>query len=148
MKWPTQSFLAIITLAGFTIPLAQVQAAAKSQLTASGMTITDQKTGTGASAINGHEVVVNYTGWLYDPTQPQGHGKKFDSSYDHHQTFSFTLGSGQVIQGWDQGVVGMKVGGDRTLLIPPDLGYGQQGAPGIIPPNSTLIFDVELVDVH
>lgn len=148
MNRPTQSLLTLATLLGLTIPLAHAQTTPKSQLTASGMTITDQKTGTGASAQNGHEVVVNYTGWLYDPTQPQGHGKKFDSSYDHHQTFSFTLGSGQVIQGWDQGIIGMKAGGDRTLLIPPDLGYGQQGAPGIIPPNSTLIFDVELVDVH
>jgi FKBP-type peptidyl-prolyl cis-trans isomerase len=92
-------------------------------------------------------VTVHYTGWLYDPNRPDHHGKKFDSSRDHGEPFTFKLGAGQVIRGWDQGVAGMKVGGSRTLIIPSDLGYGARGAGAVIPPNSTLLFDVELVAV-
>lgn len=106
---------------------------------------TDVVQGSGAEARPG-TVKVHYTGWLYDPNQPEGRGKKFDSSVDRGEPFEFHLGAGQVIAGWDQGVAGMKVGGKRTLVIPPHLGYGQRGAGGVIPPNATLLFDVELID--
>ncbi|HMF97599.1 MAG TPA: FKBP-type peptidyl-prolyl cis-trans isomerase [Vicinamibacterales bacterium] len=109
--------------------------------------ITDGKVGTGAEAINGKNVTVHYTGWLYDGATPSHHGKKFDSSRDRHDPFRFKLGAGQVIAGWDHGVAGMKVGGQRTLVIPAELGYGARGAGGAIPPHSTLVFDVELLDV-
>jgi len=92
-------------------------------------------------------VVVHYTGWLHDPSKPDGHGRKFDSSHDRREPFQFRLGAGQVIRGWDEGVAGMKVGGKRTLIIPPEMGYGSRGAGGVIPPDATLVFDVELVDV-
>ena len=90
---------------------------------------------------------MHYTGWLYDPAAPDGHGAKFDSSVDRKETFRFPLGAGKVIKGWDEGVAGMKVGGTRTLVIPPQMGYGARGAGGVIPPNATLVFDVELIDV-
>jgi len=107
----------------------------------------DVKQGTGAEATPGKSVVVHYTGWLYDTSKPDSHGAKFDSSRDRHDPFGFALGAGQVIKGWDDGVAGMKVGGQRTLVIPPEMGYGARGAGGVIPPNATLIFDVELLDV-
>ena len=107
----------------------------------------DLKQGTGTEASAGKPVVVHYTGWLYDSTAPEGKGAKFDSSRDRGVPFGFFLGSGKVIKGWDEGVVGMKVGGQRRLVIPPQLGYGDRGAGGVIPPNATLIFDVELIDV-
>ena len=102
--------------------------------------------GTGAEARRGR-VKVHYTGWLHDPAQADGHGRKFDSSHDRHSPFEFELGAGQVIRGWDEGVAGMKVGGKRTLVIPPEMGYGARGAGGVIPPHATLVFDVELVAV-
>jgi FKBP-type peptidyl-prolyl cis-trans isomerase FkpA len=105
-----------------------------------GLKYTDDQVGTGAEAQTGKTVSVHYTGWLLD-------GTKFDSSKDRNQPFSFPLGRGQVIKGWDEGVAGMKVGGKRTLVIPPDLGYGANGAGGVIPPNATLKFEVELLDV-
>ena len=107
----------------------------------------DVKQGAGAEAVAGKVVVVQYTGWLYDPAKPDNKGAKFDSSRDRNEPFDFPLGGGRVIKGWDQGVAGMKVGGQRTLVIPPDMGYGQRGAGGVIPPNATLIFDVELIGV-
>lgn len=107
----------------------------------------DVKQGTGAEATRGKPVVVHYTGWLYDTSQPDSHGAKFDSSRDRGAPFGFVLGAGRVIKGWDEGVAGMKVGGQRTLVIPPQLAYGERGAGGVIPPNATLIFDVELLDV-
>ncbi len=113
-----------------------------------GLTMTDQKIGTGAEAVSGRTVAVHYTGWLFDPSAPGNKGKKFDSSRDRGDPFRFPLGGGRVIAGWDQGVVGMKVGGQRTLVIPPELGYGARGAGGVIPPNATLIFDVELLGVE
>jgi FKBP-type peptidyl-prolyl cis-trans isomerase FkpA len=101
----------------------------------------DMVVGTGAEATKGKLVSVHYTGWLTD-------GKKFDSSKDRGQPFQFPLGRGHVIQGWDQGVEGMKVGGKRKLTIPPELGYGAQGAGGVIPANATLVFEVELLGVR
>lgn len=115
--------------------------------TAISFTKTDVKVGDGAEAKTGQNVSVHYTGWLYEPNSPKGHGEKFDSSRDRSKAFSFPLGAGRVIKGWDQGVVGMKVGGQRTLIIPSDMAYGSRGAGGKIPPNATLIFDVELVNV-
>jgi FKBP-type peptidyl-prolyl cis-trans isomerase FkpA len=108
----------------------------------------DTVVGTGAEATAGKSVSVHYTGWLHDPGQADGHGKKFDSSHDRRQPFDFSLGAGQVIRGWDEGVAGMKVGGKRTLVIPPEMGYGSRGAGGAIPPNATLVFDVELLGVR
>jgi len=108
----------------------------------------DTQLGTGAEAIAGHDIAVHYTGWLYDETAPDHKGKKFDSSRDRGQPFEFGLGGGQVIKGWDQGFAGMKVGGQRTLIIPAKLGYGARGAGGVIPPNATLVFDVELLKVR
>jgi peptidylprolyl isomerase len=110
-----------------------------------GLKYTDTKAGDGATAKAGNKVSVHYTGWLSDNGAK---GKKFDSSVDRGQPFQFTLGAKQVIAGWDEGVAGMKVGGTRTLTIPPELGYGARGAPGAIPPNATLIFDVELLQVQ
>lgn len=107
----------------------------------------DTQAGTGAVATSGSDVSVHYTGWLYDENAPQQRGMKFDSSVDRGQPFTFLLGAGQVIRGWDDGVAGMKVGGKRTLLIPADLGYGSKGAGGVIPPGASLVFDVELLDV-
>ena len=108
----------------------------------SGLKYHDEVVGTGPEPKAGQVVNVHYTGWLDQKGQK---GKKFDSSRDRGQPFSFTLGQGQVIAGWDQGVATMKVGGKRTLVIPPELGYGARGAGGVIPPNATLIFDVELL---
>ena len=110
-----------------------------------GLKYTDTKTGEGAIAAAGNKVSVHYTGWLY---KNDAKGAKFDSSVDRGQPFQFTLGAHQVIAGWDEGVAGMKVGGKRTLIIPPELGYGARGAGGAIPPNATLIFDVELLQVQ
>jgi FKBP-type peptidyl-prolyl cis-trans isomerase FkpA len=111
----------------------------------SGLKYTDTTVGTGAEATKGKKVSVHYTGWLYNDGVK---GAKFDSSLDRGQPFSFGLGAGQVIRGWDEGVAGMKIGGKRTLIIPPDLGYGARGAGGVIPPNATLMFDVELLGVQ
>ncbi len=110
----------------------------------SGLKIEDLKVGDGAVAAAGQNVNVHYTGWLYENGQQ---GAKFDSSVDRGQPFSFPLGAGRVIKGWDQGVTGMKVGGKRRLIIPPDMAYGQRGAGAAIPPNATLIFDVELLGI-
>ncbi len=105
-----------------------------------GLNIEDLAVGNGAEATSGKRVEVHYTGWLTN-------GTKFDSSVDRGKPFTFQLGAGQVIQGWDRGVAGMKVGGKRKLTIPPDLGYGARGAGGVIPPNATLVFEVELLAV-
>jgi len=109
--------------------------------------VADTKAGSGAQAASGKRVTVHYSGWLYDAKAPDRHGKKFDSSRDRNEPFSFRLGAGEVISGWDQGVAGMKVGGTRTLIIPSDLGYGARGAGAAIPPNATLVFHVELLGV-
>src|SRR4051812_41084551 len=123
---------------------AMSQSAAKPVTTSAGLQIIDTKPGTGASPRSGQTAVVHYTGWLY---VNGAKGKKFDSSVDRNEPFEFPLGQGRVIAGWDQGVATMKVGGKRTLIVPPQLGYGAQGAGGVIPPNATLIFDVELLGV-
>jgi FKBP-type peptidyl-prolyl cis-trans isomerase len=132
-----------------TPPSATAAASTASNLSATVTDLqkTDVKQGTGAEAQSGKPILVHYTGWLYDPAAPEGKGAKFDSSRDRGVPFGFFLGSGKVIKGWDQGVVGMKVGGQRRLVIPPQLGYGERGAGGVIPPNATLIFDVELIEV-
>ncbi|MDO8466279.1 MAG: FKBP-type peptidyl-prolyl cis-trans isomerase [Gallionella sp.] len=109
---------------------------------------TDKKLGNGAQAAAGREVAVHYTGWLYDASAKDNKGKKFDSSRDHGQPFTFPLGQRVVIDGWDQGIDGMKVGGQRTLIIPPNLAYGARGAADVIPPNAALVFDVELLAVR
>jgi FKBP-type peptidyl-prolyl cis-trans isomerase len=108
----------------------------------------EHQIGEGDLAEAGREVVVHYTGWLFDEAAPENKGRKFDSSRDRGEPFVFPLGAGHVIKGWDQGVAGMRVGGQRTLVIPPELGYGARGAGGVIPPNATLVFDVELLGVQ
>lgn len=112
------------------------------------MTITDQKVGTGAQARDDSEVEINYTGWLYDAKAPDHHGAKFDSSYDSGRPLSFTVGAEEVIPGMESAVRDMRVGGKRTVIIPSSLGYGHKGAGRDIPPNSALVFDIELVEVH
>lgn len=112
--------------------------------TASGLQIIDNTVGTGASPKSGQTCVMHYTGWLYNDGKK---GKKFDSSVDRNEPFEFPIGQGHVIKGWDEGVASMKVGGKRTLIIPAALGYGARGAAGVIPPNATLMFDVELLAV-
>ena len=107
----------------------------------------DTKVGTGDEARSGRVVRVHYTGWLFDAAKADKRGTKFDSSKDRNEPFEFPLGGGQVIPGWDKGFAGMKVGGTRVLTIPPDMGYGARGAGGVIPPNATLVFDVELLEV-
>lgn len=123
---------------------AAAQAVGKTMTTSSGLQIIDSKMGSGATPKTGQICVMHYTGWLY---QNGAKGKKFDSSVDRGEPFEFPIGRHQVIAGWDEGVATMKVGGKRTLIIPPELGYGARGAGGVIPPNATLIFDVELLEV-
>jgi peptidylprolyl isomerase len=143
----TFSTLAAIALAVFTASMptaAMAQTPGKAMTTASGLQIIDTKVGTGATPKPGQICVVHYTGWLYQDGQK---GKKFDSSVDRNDPLEFPVGQRKVIAGWDEGVASMKVGGKRTLIIPPELGYGARGAGGVIPPNATLIFDVELLGV-
>ena len=115
--------------------------------TDSGLQYDDTTAGSGATASAGQRVSVHYTGWLHDPEVADLRGKKFDSSKDRGDPFGFALGGGQVIRGWDEGVQGMQVGGTRVLVIPAELGYGARGAGGVIPPNATLVFEVELLAV-
>jgi FKBP-type peptidyl-prolyl cis-trans isomerase FkpA len=144
--------LALVFTAGSTMGQTAAPAAnqsGESKLNAMGSDLKkiDVKQGTGAEAVAGRPVVVHYTGWIYDESKPDKKGAKFDSSRDRQQPFGFPLGAGKVIRGWDDGVAGMKVGGQRTLIIPPAMAYGEPGAGGVIPPNATLIFDVELLEV-
>lgn len=112
------------------------------------LNINDTKVGSGKEAVVGKPAVVHYSGWLYDATKPDYKGQPFDSSRTRGTPFTFTPGQGRVIKGWEEGVPGMKVGGQRTLIIPPDKGYGTRGAGAVIPPNAVLVFDVELMDVQ
>ena len=138
-------FVSAILLALAVAPLASRPARAAGEVTTpSGLRIIDVKPGTGPVPQAGQTVTVNYTGWLFVDGKK---GKKFDSSLDRGEPFSFTLGRGQVIKGWDEGLATMHVGGKRTLIIPPDLGYGARGAGGDIPPGATLMFDVDLLGV-
>jgi peptidylprolyl isomerase len=124
---------------------AVAQTAEKTMTTASGLQITDTKIGEGPSPKPGQVCIMHYTGWLYQNGQK---GDKFDSSVDRDEPFEFPIGKRRVIAGWDEGIATMKVGGKRTLIIPPELGYGMRGAGGVIPPNATLIFDVELLGLR
>jgi FKBP-type peptidyl-prolyl cis-trans isomerase len=150
IKRSTYFSLALLLAAGiFSTTACSEQAAPKMETgNVTELIKTDVKLGTGDLATSGRNVSVHYTGWLYDAAAPGHHGKKFDSSRDRNEPFEFPLGAGRVIAGWDQGVAGMKVGGQRTLIIPASMGYGARGAGGVIPPNATLVFDVELLGVH
>lgn len=142
MKSPYRSSLIAIVVLTLGVGVGGSMAESNQEVTTpSGLKYVDQTVGTGDVAVVGKNVSVHYTGWLEN-------GKKFDSSVDRGQPFSFPLGAGRVIKGWDEGVQGMKVGGKRKLTIPSDLGYGSRGAGGVIPPNATLIFDVELLGVR
>jgi FKBP-type peptidyl-prolyl cis-trans isomerase len=134
------SLRAFLIVTAFVLPIA-----AGSAFSAD-LVKTDAVVGNGKEAVAGRTVEVHYTGWLYEAAAPSQRGKQFDSSAGRGP-FSFPLGAGRVIKGWDEGVAGMKVGGKRTLVIPPALGYGKRGAGGVIPPDATLVFDVELLDV-
>ncbi len=137
--------LALAAAASLTPTSTFAQATGASAVTtASGLQVIDTLVGTGTSPKTGQNCVMHYTGWLY---VNGAKGAKFDSSVDRGQPFEFPIGTGRVIKGWDEGVASMKVGGKRTLIIPPDLGYGARGAGGVIPPNATLMFDVELLGV-
>jgi peptidylprolyl isomerase len=142
------SIACAVTMAGalhFAVPSGAVaQTAGKTMTTTSGLQIIDSKVGTGATPKPGQICIMHYTGWLYENGQK---GKKFDSSVDRDEPFEFPIGQRKVIAGWDEGVASMKVGGKRTLIIPAALGYGARGAGSVIPPNATLMFDVELLDV-
>jgi peptidylprolyl isomerase len=141
---PLMSLIAAIAVAVMASGASIAQTAGKTMTTPTGLQITDIKVGTGATPKTGQTCVMHYTGWLY---QNGAKGQKFDSSVDRGQPFEFPIGTRRVIAGWDEGVATMKVGGKRTLIIPPELGYGARGAGGVIPPNATLIFEVELLDV-
>ena len=138
------ALVAALTGASAGTTTASAQEVGKTVTTPSGLRIIDSQIGTGATPRTGQTCVMHYTGWLY---QGGAKGQKFDSSVDRGRPFEFPIGRGQVIPGWDEGVASMKVGGKRTLIIPPDLGYGARGAGGVIPPNATLIFEVELLGV-
>jgi FKBP-type peptidyl-prolyl cis-trans isomerase FkpA len=149
LSWCTVWSAVVVAAGALSLPLlAQPQTkpnepakeVGKEIVSASGLKYVDEKIGDGAEAKAGSVVTVHYTGWLEN-------GTKFDSSLDRNSPFRFKLGAGQVIRGWDEGVAGMRIGGKRKLIIPPDLGYGRQGAGGVIPPNATLIFQVELLGV-
>lgn len=142
--WLPSALLCGLLISPLTTVVAQTPAGASPPKE---LKIIDVQVGQGAEASSGKPVLVHYTGWLYESSATDQKGKKFDSSRDKPTPFGFVLGAGRVIKGWDQGVVGMKVGGKRTLIIPPSLGYGERGRGDVIPPNATLIFDVELIEV-
>ena len=148
-RLPVARIALAAALASLALAACSPRASAPAPATArvvGGLQSTDLVPGTGAEAVPNEYATVHYTGWLYDSTKPDQKGAQFDSSLGG-QPFQFMLGAGQVIPGWDQGVLGMKVGGKRRLVIPAELGYGDAGAGGVIPPGATLVFDVELIDV-
>lgn len=139
---------AVYAAFGTHVAIAQDKAAATAAAPAAELKIIDRQTGTGREVQSGRAAMVQYTGWLYDENAPEHKGKQFDTSTTRGLPFGFVVGVGKVIKGWDQGILGMKVGGKRTLIIPPQLGYGDKDVGnGLIPANSTLLFDIELVDV-
>ena len=141
-RWDRRSACVVILCGGLFIMPGMIQAGEEGGTTTpSGLQYVDLKPGTGREAHAGETAIVHYTGWLAD-------GTKFDSSRDRNEPFSFRLGAGRVIRGWDEGVQGMKIGGLRKLTIPPELGYGARGAGQVIPPNATLVFEVELLDLR
>jgi peptidylprolyl isomerase len=144
MRLSRRLVLAATAIAASSVATATIAQTGKTMTTPSGLQITDIKVGSGASPKAGQTCVMHYTGWLYENGAK---GKKFDSSVDRGEPFEFPIGARRVIAGWDEGVATMKVGGKRILIIPPSLGYGARGAGGVIPPNATLIFEVELLDV-
>lgn len=145
MKYPitAPTLLTILLLAACTDTPDEPPAAAPTELV-----ISEQSAGSGAAIEAGQLAVVHYTGWLFDPSAEDRKGTKFDSSRDRNDPFVFALGAGQVITGWDEGVSGMRVGGRRLLYIPPSKAYGSEGAGGVIPPDATLVFDVELLEIR
>ena len=150
---PKITFIATVSLAALMVGCSDKPR--KSEMTGStiihssrAFTKTDVRLGTGAAARVGQQVAVHYTGWIYDPSSPNQRGAQFDSSRTSGRPFTFPLGAGKVIKGWDLGVAGMRVGGQRTLIIPSDMAYGARGAGSDIPPHSTLIFDVELLGIR
>ena len=149
---PVSFLFAVLAASVSYVAVAQdkpaVPAAAPAAAPAAELKIIDRKAGTGREVQSGRAALVQYTGWLYDDKAPENKGKQFDTSANRGLPFGFTVGAGKVIKGWDQGILGMKGGGKRTLIIPPQLGYGDKDVGnGLIPPNSTLLFDIELVDV-
>ena len=143
-EFSRRSALAVLAATTGVLALSESADAQNVVTTSSGLKYIDVKAGTGGSPRTGQTCVMHYTGWLYDNGKK---GAKFDSSVDRGEPFEFKIGMGQVIRGWDEGVATMKVGGKRTLIIPPALGYGARGAGSVIPPNATLLFDVELLAV-
>ncbi len=127
---------------------AEGSASSSESATITELQIIDVVEGDGETASAGQLVKVHYTGWLYEPGAPENKGDKFDSSRDRNEPFAFPLGEGRVIQGWDQGFAGMQIGGQRVLIIPPHMGYGERGAGAAIPPNATLLFEVELLEIQ
>jgi FKBP-type peptidyl-prolyl cis-trans isomerase FkpA len=138
----------VVTKAPADSSLALTNTATRFGANVTDLHIIELEPGSGAEAVPGKFVVVHYTGWLYDPSAPDGRGAQFDSTAGRNVAFGFFLGTGRVIAGWDEGLVGMRVGGQRTLVVPPGMAYGQQGGAGGIPSNATLLFDIELVDVR
>jgi FKBP-type peptidyl-prolyl cis-trans isomerase FkpA len=145
---PEDSTKAATAPATATEPAAEAAAPAATGTENMPMQKIDLAPGNGAEIKSGQNALVHYTGWLYDAAAPDNKGKKFDSSVDRNEPFEFPVGAGMVIKGWDEGVVGMKVGSKRRLVIPPEMGYGARGAGGVIPPGATLVFDVELVEIR
>ncbi len=144
-------FTLILSVAGCAPASPPPAAAASSpsrQEAAPALVSTELKAGSGDAIKNGQTAEVNYTGWLFEEHASDHKGKKFDSSYDAGRPFVFKVGAGDVIRGWDEGVAGMRVGGARRLVVPPELGYGNQGAGGVIPPGATLVFDIELLAIR
>jgi FKBP-type peptidyl-prolyl cis-trans isomerase FkpA len=151
LTWPLLLTLCVACNAGEKAPAEKAPAAAPPAATTTtpeGLAITELAPGSGDAIAPGSMAVVHYTGWLYDNGAPEHKGRKFDSSVDRGEPFKFTLGAGEVIRGWDQGVEGMKKGGKRRLVIPAALAYGDSGAGGVIPPGATLVFDVELLGIE